>query len=92
MHGVGSVLHELLNLDWGMHRVQVLLGNESGTADQVVGISDDSRHCYHDVFVDFVELSTLSQRHEEFAMFLLLSNEDHTYIFWLSHLEVHLKS
>ena len=61
---VGQVLHDLLNVDWRLLLVSVSLAREAGHVDEDRGISGDTRDGADDVFVQFVELTTLVRRDE----------------------------
>jgi len=79
MLSIGDVFHELLHEDWCVHGVSVLLGYNSAFVNQIVRVSNHTRHCGHDVLVHFVEFATLAQGHEQLAGLLLFSCENHTY-------------
>jgi hypothetical protein len=76
---IRNILHELLDEDWCVHGVCVLLSYDSAFVNQVVCVSNDARHGSHNVLVNFVELATLALGHEQLAHFLLFSCKDHAY-------------
>jgi len=75
---IGDVFDQFFNVDRRMHRVVVLLSDETTSVNEVICISNNTRYGDHYVVVDFVKFARLSEGHKKLTRFLFLCSKNHT--------------
>jgi len=76
---IAKELNQLLNIDWRVHWVQMLLRMKTTIINEEVSVGDHSWNWAQHMIIHLVQLSTLSCRNEQFWYFFLLSGKNDTY-------------